>query len=34
MKYWQSGNMATTINALHMMNDPSVVMDVLNTTFG
>jgi hypothetical protein len=26
--------MATTINALHMMNDPSVVMDVLNTTFG
>ena len=34
MKYWQSGNMASAINALHMMNDPSVVMDVLNSTFG
>jgi hypothetical protein len=33
MKYWQSGNMASAINCLNMMNDPSVVMDVLNCTF-
>lgn len=33
LKYWQQGNIASAINALNMMNDLSVVMDVLNSTF-
>lgn len=33
LNYWQKGDLLAAINALNMMNDLSVVMDVLNTTF-
>jgi len=33
MQYWKSGNVASAINALNMMNDLSVTMDVINSTF-
>lgn len=33
LNYWQNGSVTSAINALNMMNDPCVVMDVLNSTF-
>lgn len=33
LNYWNKGNVAPAINALNMMNDSSVVMDVINNTF-
>jgi len=33
MNYWQKGDIMAAINALNMMNDLSVVMDILNNTF-
>lgn len=33
LNYWQNGSVSSAINALNMMNDPSVAMDVLNFTF-
>jgi hypothetical protein len=33
MQYWKTGNVASAINALNMMNDLSVTMDVINSTF-
>lgn len=33
LKWWSSGNINSAINALSMMGDTSVVMDVLNYTF-
>lgn len=33
LNYWQNGSVSSAINALNMMNDPSVAMDVLNHTF-
>ena len=33
MNYWYKGDIMAAINALNMMNDLSVVMDVLNNTF-
>jgi hypothetical protein len=34
LNWWNKGNITSAINALNMMNDQSVVMDVLNNTFG
>lgn len=31
--WWSKNNIASAINALNMMNDQSIVMDVLNNTF-
>lgn len=31
--WWGKGNITSAINALNMMNDTSIVMDVLNNTF-
>lgn len=31
--WWNKGNITSAINALNMMNDTSIVMDVLNNTF-
>ena len=31
--YWSKGNIYSALNALTMMNDPSIVMDVLNNAF-
>ena len=33
LNWWNKGNITSAINALNMMNDMSVVMDVLNNTF-
>lgn len=33
LNWWNKGNVTSAINALNMMNDMSVVMDVLNNTF-
>ena len=33
LNYWQSRNVSSAINAMNMMNDPCVIMDVLNSTF-
>ena len=33
LKYWSQGNTAAAFNALTMMNDPSIIMDVFSTTF-
>lgn len=33
LNWWNKGNITSAINALNMMNDQSVVMDVLNNTF-
>lgn len=33
LKWWNQGNITSAINALNMMNDVSVVMDILNNTF-
>lgn len=33
LNWWTKGNITSSINALNMMNDPSVIMDVLNNTF-
>ena len=33
MNYWHKGDIMAAINALNMMNDLSVVMDILNNTF-
>jgi hypothetical protein len=31
--YWVKGSITSALNALSMMNDPSMVMDLLNSTF-
>jgi len=31
--WWTKGNITSAINALNMMNDTSIVMDVINNTF-
>jgi hypothetical protein len=31
--WWNKGSITSALNALTMMNDPSIVMDVLNHTF-
>lgn len=31
--WWTKGNLTSAINALNMMNDTSIVMDVINNTF-
>ena len=31
--WWNKGNVTSALNALSMMNDTSIVMDVLNNTF-
>jgi len=33
LKYWSQGDTTAAFNALTMMNDPSIIMDVFNTTF-
>jgi hypothetical protein len=33
LNWWNKGNITSAINALSMMNDTSIVMDVLNSTF-
>lgn len=33
LNWWNKGNVTSAINALNMMNDNSVIMDVLNNTF-
>ena len=33
LNWWNKGNITSAINALNMMNDMSVVMDVINNTF-
>ena len=33
LNWWSKGNITSAINALNMMNDTSIVMDVLNNTF-
>ena len=33
LNWWNKGNITSAVNALTMMNDQSVVMDVLNNTF-
>lgn len=33
LNYWQNGSIGSAINALNMINDPCVTMDVLNNTF-
>lgn len=33
LNWWNKGNITSAINALNMMNDVSVVMDVINNTF-
>jgi hypothetical protein len=33
LNYWQNGSVSSAINALNMINDPCVAMDVLNCTF-
>ena len=33
LNWWNKGNVTSAISALNMMNDMSVVMDVLNNTF-
>lgn len=31
--YWQSRGVSSALNAMHMMNEPCVTMDVLSNTF-
>ena len=33
LNWWNKGNITSALNALSMMNDTSIVMDVLNNTF-
>ena len=33
LNYWKKGDFNSVINSLGMMNDTSVIMDVLNHTF-
>jgi con80 domain of Katanin len=33
LNWWNKGNITSAVNALSMMNDTSVIMDVLNNTF-
>jgi len=33
LNYWKNGSVSSAINALNMINDPCVAMDVLNATF-
>lgn len=33
LSFWNKGEIAASINALNMMGDNSVIMDVLNHTF-
>ena len=33
LNWWNKGNVTSALNALSMMNDTSIVMDVLNNTF-
>ena len=33
LNWWNKGNVTSAINALNMMADPSIVMDVFNNTF-
>lgn len=33
LNWWDKGNITSALNALSMMNDAGIVMDVLNNTF-
>ena len=33
LNYWKKGDFNSVVNSLGMMNDTSVIMDVLNNTF-
>ncbi len=33
LNWWNKGNITSAINALNMMSDSSIIMDVLNNTF-
>ncbi len=33
LNWWNKGNVTSALNALNMMNDMSVIMDVINYTF-
>ncbi len=33
LNWWNKGNFTSAINALNMMQDSSVIMDMLNNTF-
>ena len=33
LSWWEKGNITSTINALGMMNDVTIVLDVVNATF-
>ena len=33
LNWWNKGSITSALNALSMMNDTSIIMDVLNNTF-